>query len=936
MTQFFRFVRLLLCAAAFATSLALVPFPALSQSLPPAPAVKVAVNPLTNKIYLVNEAAGTVTVLNAANDTTTTIPVGPQPRFIAVNPGTNRVYVNNAGNSSITVIDGANDTNLTPTPLPLGSHGPIAVNPATNVVYVVRLTGVGTDEVSYLNAATHSWYTIATRSYQPISIAVNPVTNILYAAHYATGDVRIIDGTFNSNNDHPESVSVGVWSRPFAIAINAVTDKVFGVTEDSRGPIFVLDGAMRRASFPTVPAGRAVEPKGIAVNPVTNKAYAVFRDEIVVIDGATQALTFVAAATGTGPVGVAVDSNSNKVYVATDAGTLLVLDGASNAITTRAIAPQAPSIGVNPLTRDIYVHGNTTTHLVGEAGAGPAAPITTSISPLPGDHAGSGPVTFTMTVSNGFGAGAPAVRKVYYQLDSREGAWSEASGTGPWTATIPAVGPGAHTLHAFAVDGQDAPLSSGPQSAPLVGAVASYAFSGSTPTASVTLSASASSSRAGDAVTFTAAVSGSLATPTGTVAFRDGATTIAGCGTIALASGSAQCVTSQLAAGTHSITAAYSGDGTYAAATSSALSHQVLHAQASLSDTGLDYGGQSMGTTSAAQAVTITNTGTAPLRVTSAGVSSGQFAQANDCGDLAPGARCTVAITFHPAVSASAALNAAIDVAGTLTVTTDAPGSPHAIALAGKAEKSLVSHYYRSILRRPPDDSGKAFWQDEAARMVSLGANVNEAWFAMATAFFSSGEYAAVGRDDTGFVTDLYRTFFNRDPDAEGLDHWQRQIAEGLPREVVLVSFLLSQEFDGFTRAIFGNAAARAEVDTVGDFYRGLLARLPDSPGFGFWVQRFRDAQCQGEAAVTAQAESISAAFAGGAEYANRSRTNAQYVSDLYNAFLRRGGDLAGVRFWIERLASGASTRDEVRRAFVGSPEFQARVRAIVNQGCMQ
>jgi len=58
-------------------------------------------------------------------------------------------------------------------------------------------------------------------------------------------------------------------------------------------------------------------------------------------------------------------------------------------------------------------------------------------------------------------------------------------------------------------------------------------------------------------------------------------------------------------------------------------------------------------------------------------------------------------------------------------------------------------------------------------------------------------------------------------------------------------------------------------------------------------------------------------------------------VGDLYNAFLRRGGDLAGVQFWINQIASGAQTREQVRTQFKNSSEFQARVNAIIAQGCL-
>jgi hypothetical protein len=308
-------------------------------------------------------------------------------------------------------------------------------------------------------------------------------------------------------------------------------------------------------------------------------------------------------------------------------------------------------------------------------------------------------------------------------------------------------------------------------------------------------------------------------------------------------------------------------------------------------------------------------------------------ARAN-CGTLAASATCTVTLTFSPA-PAGGALNSALAVGGTLTITSDASGSPHTVSLSGSAEKSLVSHYYRSILRRAPDSGGKAFWQSEAARVANLGVNVNEVWFALSITFYTSPEYLAFNRDNTGFVTDLYNTFFNRAPDSGGLNFWVGNLDSGMPREVALAEFMFSGEFANFTTAIFGNTPVRAEVNMVGDFYRGLLSRLPDDGGLAFWVGRFRTAQCQGAAAVTSEVEAISSAFTLSGEYAARGRGNAGYVGDLYNAFLRRGGDLGGVLFWVDEIASGRRSRETVRVDFRNSPEFQARVSAVVGEGCI-
>ncbi|HYC57802.1 MAG TPA: DUF4214 domain-containing protein [Candidatus Binatia bacterium] len=253
---------------------------------------------------------------------------------------------------------------------------------------------------------------------------------------------------------------------------------------------------------------------------------------------------------------------------------------------------------------------------------------------------------------------------------------------------------------------------------------------------------------------------------------------------------------------------------------------------------------------------------------------------------------------------------------------------------------SLVRSYYNTILRREPDASGQAFWESEIARLSAEGASVNEAFFAIAVAFFGSGEYAARNATNEAFVADLYQTFFNRSADAGGLAFWTSELAAGKSRGAVMNDFLFSAEFADFMARIFGSAAAsRAEVTMVMDFYRGLLGRLPDPSGLAHWVGRFRSAQCANT--VTAEASAISAQFFYSGEYAARESArspgarSAGVVADFYNAFMRRGGDRTGVEFWIAEIDSGRRTREDVRQAFMATAEFQGRVQAVAAQGCL-
>jgi len=88
-----------------------------------------------------------------------------------------------------------------------------------------------------------------------------------------------------------------------------------------------------------------------------------------------------------------------------------------------------------------------------------------------------------------------------------------------------------------------------------------------------TLLSSLNPATAGQSVTFSATVTGSLGTPVGNIIFKDGTTTL---DTVALnASGQAAYSTSSLAAGTHQITATYTGSAQYNTSSSSAVSQQI-------------------------------------------------------------------------------------------------------------------------------------------------------------------------------------------------------------------------------------------------------------------------------------------------------------------------------------------------------------------------
>ena len=94
-----------------------------------------------------------------------------------------------------------------------------------------------------------------------------------------------------------------------------------------------------------------------------------------------------------------------------------------------------------------------------------------------------------------------------------------------------------------------------------------------------------------------------------------------------------------------------------------------------LSSSSLSFGTQLIGTSSASQLVTLTNSGSATLTITSI-TGSVNFPQTNNCGSsLKAGASCTTTITFQPRGTGT--------LTGTVTITDNAANSPQTVALTG-------------------------------------------------------------------------------------------------------------------------------------------------------------------------------------------------------------------------------------------------------------
>ncbi len=95
----------------------------------------------------------------------------------------------------------------------------------------------------------------------------------------------------------------------------------------------------------------------------------------------------------------------------------------------------------------------------------------------------------------------------------------------------------------------------------------------------------------------------------------------------------------------------------------------------SLSSSSLTFPSEALGTTSTGQTVTLTNTGSASLTISSI-AATGNFATTNTCGSsLAPNANCVISVTFTPTSAGT--------LAGSVFITDSASNSPQTITLTG-------------------------------------------------------------------------------------------------------------------------------------------------------------------------------------------------------------------------------------------------------------
>ncbi|MBO7449642.1 MAG: DUF4214 domain-containing protein, partial [Clostridiales bacterium] len=233
----------------------------------------------------------------------------------------------------------------------------------------------------------------------------------------------------------------------------------------------------------------------------------------------------------------------------------------------------------------------------------------------------------------------------------------------------------------------------------------------------------------------------------------------------------------------------------------------------------------------------------------------------------------------------------------------------------------FINNVYQSVLGRDAEPEGAAYWFDELWNFRNSGDE-------LALRFLDSQEFKNRALSDEDYVKVLYKAFFDRDPDDEGLNYWLNALStKTLDRKQVANSFVYSQEWAD-TCATYGircggNVTANVDIkpsDSVYAFvermYTTALKRESDPTGKEFWANDLSNYRCTGE--------QIGLQFFICKEMNDLNLSNEEFVERLYLTFMDRASDTTGKEFWVKNLKDGAS-RESVVLGFTRSEEFTER-----------
>lgn len=230
----------------------------------------------------------------------------------------------------------------------------------------------------------------------------------------------------------------------------------------------------------------------------------------------------------------------------------------------------------------------------------------------------------------------------------------------------------------------------------------------------------------------------------------------------------------------------------------------------------------------------------------------------------------------------------------------------------------FVKRLYTVCLGRDYDVSGLNDWVSRLNSHRETAAQV-------AYGFFFGDEFKMKNLNDREYVEVLYRTMFDREGDAGGMNDWLDKLENGMSRLYVYRGFAESQEFQNLcdkydvTRGSVQVSAYRdrnvGATGFIARLYTKMLGRGFDEDGLEYWCRRY----LTGEKSIE---DIASDGFLHSEELKLQNLSDEEFVRRMYRTFLNREAEADGLAYWLAQLRSGAKNRDTLVYGFTQSPEF--------------
>ncbi len=235
-----------------------------------------AVNPATDQIYVADSGSNFTSVIHdtGSSNSLTDVSQSSSGLAVAVDASSNVAYVANGSGSTVTVVNG---TSLTAQVVPLGGASSAliqaAANPVTHHGYVLNDSGQALYDI---DGATYSQASVST-SNTPYAIAVNPATNKIYVANITQNNVDVLDDNVADcvaiSEPTPCNVAtVTVGNSPKALVVDAINNLVY-VADEGDSTVTIINGADNSTQTVMIlddSNNPTVAPDSIAYNPVLN------------------------------------------------------------------------------------------------------------------------------------------------------------------------------------------------------------------------------------------------------------------------------------------------------------------------------------------------------------------------------------------------------------------------------------------------------------------------------------------------------------------------------------------------------------------------------------------------------------------------------------------------------------------------------------------